>query len=123
MVSTGGTSFKEDIYRLDRTVHVIVGTPGRILDLAYKNIADFTKTEIVVMDEADKLLSIDFQPIIEKILHYFPKERQIMLFSATFPITVKGFKDKHIPECKEVNLMEELTLKGVTQYYVYLEEK
>lgn len=75
------------------------------------------------MDEADKLLSIDFQPIIEKILHYFPKERQIMLFSATFPITVKGFKDKHIPECKEVNLMEELTLKGVTQYYVYLEEK
>jgi ATP-dependent RNA helicase DDX6/DHH1 len=37
-----------------------------------------------------------------------------MLFSATFPISVKGFKEKHLPECKEINLMEELTLKGVT---------
>jgi len=46
-----------------------------------------------------------------------------MLFSATFPITVKGFKDKWLPDCKEINLMEELTLKGVTQFYVYLEEK
>ena len=66
------------------------------------------------MDEADKLLSIDFQPIIEKIISFFQKTVQILLFSATFPITVKGFKDKYIPECKEVNLMEELTLKGVT---------
>lgn len=46
-----------------------------------------------------------------------------MLFSATFPITLKGFKDKYLPDAKEINLMEELTLKGVTQYYVYLEEK
>jgi len=42
MVSTGGTSFKEDIYRLNKTVHIIVGTPGRVLDLAYKNIANFS---------------------------------------------------------------------------------
>lgn len=46
-----------------------------------------------------------------------------MLFSATFPISVKEFKDKHMPECKTVNMMDELTLKGVTQYYAYLEEK
>jgi len=79
MVSTGGTSFKEDIYRLHKIVNIIVGnlnltviyilgTPGRILDLAYKNIADFSQTEVIVLDEADKLLSYDFQPIIEKIL-------------------------------------------------------
>lgn len=46
-----------------------------------------------------------------------------MLFSATFPVSVKEFKDKHIPDCKIVNMMDELTLKGVTQYYAYLEEK
>jgi len=46
-----------------------------------------------------------------------------MLFSATFPVSVKEFKDKYLRGCEEVNLMEELTLKGVTQYYVYLEEK
>lgn len=46
-----------------------------------------------------------------------------MLFSATYPLAVKGFKDKYLQDCKEINLMEELTLKGVTQFYVYLEEK
>jgi len=46
-----------------------------------------------------------------------------MLFSATFPISVKDFRDKHLQKCKEINLMDELTLKGITQYYVYLEEK
>ncbi|EGR27226.1 hypothetical protein IMG5_199670 [Ichthyophthirius multifiliis] len=126
MVSTGGTQFKEDVLRLQNMqcrVHVIVATPGRVLDLAKKNIADFSKCGILTLDEADKLLSVDFMPIIEEILDFFPKERQIMLFSATFPISVKAFKDKHMPDCKSVNLMDELTLKGVTQYYAYLEEK
>ena len=77
----------------------------------------------MVLDEADKLLSVDFQPIIEKILYTLPKDKQVLLFSATFPLEVKTFKDRYIPNAVEVNLMEELTLKGVTQYYVYLEEK
>ena len=77
----------------------------------------------MVLDEADKLLSVDFQPIIEKILYCLPKDKQVLLFSATFPLEVKTFKDRYISNAVEVNLMEELTLKGVTQYYVYLEEK
>ena len=60
MVSTGGTSIKDDIYRLYKTVHVLVGTPGRILDLAGKNVARLGQCEILVMDEADKLLSPEF---------------------------------------------------------------
>ena len=123
MVSTGGTSIKEDIFRLENQVHIVVGTPGRILDLANKNVAKLSKCEICVLDEADKLLSVDFQPIIEKIFEYLSPERQLLLFSATFPISVKKFKDKHLPLCHEINLMDELTLKGVTQYYIYLEEK
>lgn len=123
MVSTGGTSLQEDIYRLNNLVHVLVGTPGRILDLASNKIANLSKCETLILDEADKLLSVDFQPIVEKILYFLPKDRQLMLFSATFPITVKDFKEKYMKESQEVNLMEELTLKGVTQYYVYLEER
>lgn len=46
-----------------------------------------------------------------------------MLFSATFPVSVKEFKDKHMTECKTVNMMDELTLKGITQFYAYLDEK
>jgi ATP-dependent RNA helicase DDX6/DHH1 len=75
------------------------------------------------LDEADKLLSVDFQPIIEKILNMCAEEPQIMMLSATFPLTIKSFIDEHVPDVQEINLMEELTLKGVTSYYVYLEEK
>jgi len=60
MVSTGGTYFRDDIIRLHSIVHIIVGTPGRILDLANKRIADFSNCNILILDEADKLLSFDF---------------------------------------------------------------
>ena len=123
MISTGGTSFKEDVLRLDNKVHILVGTPGRIYDLLKKKIARIDQCEMLVLDEADKLLSLDFMPIVEKIISFFPVNKQLMLFSATFPQTVKHFKDKYIPQATVVNLMQELTLKGVTQYYVYLEDK
>ena len=77
----------------------------------------------MVLDEADKLLSQDFQSIIEDIISFLPQKRQIMLFSATFPINVKGFKDKYLKYAVFKNLMDELTLLGLTQYYTYLQEK
>ena len=123
MVSTGGTSIKDDIYRLYKTVHVLVGTPGRILDLAGKNVARLGQCEILVMDEADKLLSPEFQPVLERLVGFLPAERQIMLFSATYPATVVSFKQKFLPDAHEINLMDELTLKGITQYYAYVEER
>lgn len=92
MVTTGGTTLRDDIMRLGEAVHVLVGTPGRILDLAGKGIADLSECPIFVMDEADKLLSPEFTPVIEQLLSYMAKERQVMLFSATFPIIVKDFK-------------------------------
>ncbi|KAJ1675690.1 DExD/H-box ATP-dependent RNA helicase dhh1 [Spiromyces aspiralis] len=123
MVSTGGTTLKDDIMRLSETVHILVGTPGRVLDLAGKGVADFSQAETFVMDEADKLLSPEFTPVIEQLLSFFPQNRQIMLYSATFPVIVKNFKDKHMIKPYEINLMEELTLRGVTQYYAFVEER
>ncbi|KAI8884223.1 ATP-dependent RNA helicase DHH1 [Backusella circina FSU 941] len=123
MVTTGGTTLKDDIIRLGETVHIVVGTPGRILDLASKNVADFSEATTFVMDEADKLLSPEFTPVIDQLLSLFPRDRQIMLFSATFPMVVKTFKDKYLQKPYEINLMDELTLRGVTQYYAYVEEK
>ncbi|KAF8636943.1 hypothetical protein AX17_003194 [Amanita inopinata Kibby_2008] len=123
MVTTGGTTLKDDILRLSETVHVLVGTPGRILDLAGKNIADLSECPVFVMDEADKLLSPEFAPVMEQLLSYLPEDRQVMLFSATFPMIVKDFKDKHMKSPYEINLMDELTLRGVTQYYAYVEER
>ena len=139
MVTTGGTTLKDDIMRLSETVHVLVGTPGRILDLAGKNVADLSECPVFVMDEADKLLSPEFTPVMEQLLSFLPTDRQVMLFSATFPLIVKDFKvgvrsifrplsyqwvqDKHMKSPYEINLMEELTLRGVTQYYAYVEER
>ena len=92
MVSTGGTGLKDDIIRLNEPVHIIVGTPGRILDLASKGVADLSSCPTFIMDEADKLLSPEFTPVIEQVLAFHPKDRQVMLFSATFPVVVKSFK-------------------------------
>lgn len=91
MVSTGGTSLSEDILRLQQGVHILVGTPGRILDLASKGIAELRRCTSFVMDEADKLLSDEFTPVVKDLLAMCPQERQVMLFSATFPMNVKEF--------------------------------
>lgn len=123
MVSTGGTSLQDDIMRLYQEVHIVVATPGRILDLTEKKVCDLSQCKIVVMDEADKLLSPEFEPLCEKLLGMCARERQIMMFSATFPVAVKSFKDRNLPDAYEINLMEELTLKGITQFYAFVEEK
>jgi len=123
MVTTGGTSLKDDIMRLYNPVHILVATPGRVLDLANKGVANLSNCGLFVMDEADKLLSPEFQPLIEQVINFLPAERQILLFSATFPITVKEFRDKFLKRPYEINLMEQLTLKGVSQYYAFVEER
>ncbi|KAM3566551.1 hypothetical protein ARSEF4850_000501 [Beauveria asiatica] len=123
MVTTGGTGLRDDILRLAEPVHVVVGTPGRILDLAGKNVADLSECPMFIMDEADKLLSAEFTPTIEQLLRFHPKDRQVMLFSATFPLSVKDFSDRNMSSPYEINLMDELTLRGITQYYAFVEEK
>lgn len=75
MVSTGGTLVREDFYRLTQTVHVIVATPGRILDLASKKVANLDDCNLLVLDEVDKLLSMDFKVNIENILAVMNNDR------------------------------------------------
>ncbi|KAG9877038.1 DEAD-domain-containing protein, partial [Aureobasidium melanogenum] len=123
MVTTGGTGLKDDIIRLNEAVHILIGTPGRILDLASRGVADLSTAQTFVMDEADKLLSPEFTSTIDQLLSFHPPDRQVMLFSATFPVIVKEFKDKHMKDPHEINLMDELTLRGITQYYAFVEEK
>lgn len=123
MVTTGGTNLTDDVMRLNEPVHILVGTPGRVLDLASRSVADFSECPLFVMDEADKMLSREFKNVIEQILSFFPKNRQTLLFSATFPYAVKSFMDKHLTKPYEINLMDELTLRGISQFYAFVEEK
>merc|ERR1712025_1078235 len=69
------------------------------------------------------LLSVDFLPAVEKLLEKTPADRQLMLFSATFPSAIKAFKEKWLPDSDTLNLMDSLTLKGVSQFYAFVDEK
>lgn len=123
MVTTGGTNLRDDIMRIYEKVHVIIATPGRILDLIEKNVAQMDRCRMFVLDEADKLLSQDFKGMLDRLLSHLPSERQILLYSATFPSTVESFTKRYLNNPHKINLMEELTLKGVTQYYAFVQER
>ena len=123
MVTTGGTDLRADIMRLDNPIHIVIATPGRILDLISKDVANVENCNMIVLDEADKLLSDFFKNVVDSIIRKLPVNRQILLFSATFPLLVKEFMEKHMKRVYEINLMDELTLKGVTQYYAYVQER
>jgi ATP-dependent RNA helicase DDX6/DHH1 len=123
MVTTGGTNLKDDIMRIYEKVHLVVATPGRILDLMEKRVAQVDRCKILCLDEADKLLSQDFKGMLDRLIDHLPQTRQILLYSATFPLTVEHFMKRHMRTPYEVNLMDELTLKGITQYYAFVQER
>lgn len=125
VTSTGGTNLKDDIIRLqvEEGVQIVVGTPGRLQDLSKQGVLVLDQCQMVVLDEADKLLSVDFLPAVENLLEATPKNRQLMLFSATFPSSIAEFQQNWLADAEIVNLMEDLTLKGITQYYAYVEEE
>uniref|UniRef100_A0AAY4DNA7 RNA helicase n=1 Tax=Denticeps clupeoides TaxID=299321 RepID=A0AAY4DNA7_9TELE len=117
MATTGGTNLRDDIMRLDETVHVVIATPGRVLDLIKKGVAKVDKVQTMVMDEADKLLSQDFMVLIGDIISFLPKNRQILLYSATFPISVQKFMVRSMSSdhCEFEH--------RITQYYAYVTER
>mmetsp|Transcript_11573 Transcript_11573/g.15394 ORF Transcript_11573/g.15394 Transcript_11573/m.15394 type:complete len:409 (+) Transcript_11573:68-1294(+) len=123
MTSTGGTSLRGDIQRLFNPPHILVATPGRIFDLASKNVANLSSCHMVILDEADKLLSSEMMELVDKVIRYAIPKRQLLMFSATFPVAVKSFCHSHLRKAHVINLMDELTLIGVSQFYAYVEEK
>lgn len=123
VMSTGGPHIQEDILRFQQTVHLAVCTPGRLADLARRNMVPLAACKMLVLDEADKMLSPEFAPAIEEIIDMLPVDKQFCLFSATFPKSVKSFCDRYLGKYGLLNRMDELTLKGVTQYYAFVDEK
>ncbi|AVZ41066.1 MULTISPECIES: DEAD/DEAH box helicase [unclassified Dietzia] len=81
----GGTPYEQQTDALEKGVDVVVGTPGRLLDLANQSKLVLGKVEVLVLDEADEMLDLGFLPDIEKLLRMVPDQRQTMLFSATMP--------------------------------------
>lgn len=80
---------------VSRGADIVVGTPGRIMDLQARGALDLSAVDFAILDEADQMLDIGFADDVEKILSEAPTERQTMLFSATMPTWVKKLTRKH----------------------------
>lgn len=89
----GGMPFGPQIGSLEHGAHIIVGTPGRIEEHVRKGTLVLDNVNTLVLDEADRMLDMGFQPVLESILESVPKQRQTLLFSATFPDQIKHLAD------------------------------
>ncbi|MER7462005.1 DEAD/DEAH box helicase [Streptomyces sp. NPDC097981] len=94
----GGRAYEPQVEALKKGVDVIVGTPGRLLDLAGQRKLDLSHVKALVLDEADEMLDLGFLPDVEKIINYLPAKRQTMLFSATMPGAVIGLARRYMTQ-------------------------
>ena len=92
----GGRAYEPQIDALAKGVDIVVGTPGRLLDLAERRHLDLSAVEALVLDEADKMLDLGFLPDVERIVKLTPADRQTMLFSATMPGDVVTLARRHM---------------------------
>jgi len=105
----GGQGFNEQLYALKRGVHIIVGTPGRVMDHMRRETLKLDKLAFLVLDEADEMLQMGFIEDIEWILEQTPSERQIALFSATMPPEIRRIALKHLKEPQEITIRNATT--------------
>ena len=92
----GGRAYEPQVAALTRGVEIVVGTPGRLLDLADQGHLDLSHTKVLVVDEADEMLDLGFLPDVEKIIGQTPENRQTLLFSATMPGEVVSLARRYL---------------------------
>ena len=105
--------------------HVIIGTPGRLSDLINKEIINNSEIKLIIIDEADDVLSNSFRKQVKKIFNKIPKESQVVLISATIPSEMSELFDNLLkPDYLSILVKDdELTLDGITQYYINIDEE
>ena len=120
----GGTSTDIDIQALrENTPHIVVGCPGRTHDMIKRNILKTNNLELIVLDEADEMLSSGFKEQVYNIFQFLPKDTQLCLFSATMPPELNILTEKFMQNPTKILLKtENLTLEGIEQYYIALDD-
>jgi len=121
-VCVGGTSVAADIEALNRGVHIVVGTPGRVTDMIQRGHITSQTLRIFVLDEADEMLSMGFKEQILTIFRTMPGNIQVGLFSATMPDDMLKMTEEFMRDPFKILVdKESLTLEGINQYYVAIE--
>ncbi|HEQ4459932.1 TPA: DEAD/DEAH box helicase [Streptococcus pyogenes] len=120
----GGSSIEKQIKALKSGAHIVVGTPGRLLDLIKRKALILDHVETLILDEADEMLNMGFLEDIEAIISRVPADRQTLLFSATMPAPIKQIGVKFMKDPEHVQIKnKELTNINVDQYYVRVKEQ
>lgn len=120
----GGTSIDEANHLLKtNTPHIIIGCPGRIFDMLSRKRFSTQHLKLIVLDEADEMLSTGFKEQVYNIFEFMPKDIQVALFSATMPSDLITLTDRFMREPLKVLVKsEQLTLEGIKQYYISLRD-
>jgi len=105
----GGQSYGPQLHALKRGVHVVVGTPGRVIDHLDKGTLDLSDLRYLVLDEADEMLRMGFIDDVEKVLQATPPTRQVALFSATMPSVIRKIAQRHLKDPVEVTIKSSTT--------------
>ena len=120
----GGTSIENQIRELKRGVQIVIGTPGRVMDHIRRKTIRLGNVNIVVLDEADEMLSMGFEEDIESILKGIPLNRQTLLFSATMPKKILNIANKYQKDPVHIKIeTTEYTIPKIEQVYYELKEK
>jgi len=120
----GGHALKKDFQALEGNPHIVVGTPGRVLDHLQRRTLSLRKVSFAVLDEADEMLDIGFLPAIRKILSQTPRARQTALFSATMPTTIKRLIWQFMEDPETLAIDKELSAPvSIQQTYVEVAER
>ncbi|MDR0900155.1 MAG: DEAD/DEAH box helicase [Methanobrevibacter sp.] len=120
----GGQPIGRQIRALKKGVHIIIGTPGRLLDHIERGTLKLSGIEMAVLDEADEMLDMGFREDIEKILEKTPKKRQTLLFSATMPKAIKKLTHNYQKNPKHLQVAQHLmTVPEIEQFYFEAREK
>ncbi|MFQ5561242.1 MAG: DEAD/DEAH box helicase, partial [Nitrospinota bacterium] len=115
----GGQSIVEQLRRLKKGAHIVVGTPGRVLDHLQRKSLSLSEASYIVLDEADEMLNMGFIDDVETILGHFKKDKKMLLFSATMPTRLKAIADKYMKKDKKMVSVkkEQLTTNLTDQIY------
>jgi len=114
----GGQSIGRQIKALQQGVHVVIGTPGRLLDHLRRGTFSVDHVEVIVLDEADEMLDMGFIDDIEAVFRYLPSHRQLLLFSATMPHSIRQLAHKYMRKPKYITVNRgEVTVPVIKQYY------
>eukprot|EP00768_Dysnectes_brevis_P008341 gnl/Dysnectes_brevis/749_a822_4018.p1 GENE.gnl/Dysnectes_brevis/749_a822_4018~~gnl/Dysnectes_brevis/749_a822_4018.p1 ORF type:complete len:521 (+),score=163.48 gnl/Dysnectes_brevis/749_a822_4018:98-1564(+) len=123
-MTIGGVPVEDDLLRIKQNPRVVVATPHRLFSFVQSGAVDLSACKYIVLDEADRLVGRDFERAVTGLIRNAHEDRQLLLFSATFPQSVSRFVTRWMREPAQINVMRDsLTLEGVTQYVAYLKEE